>query len=516
MKKLYLTILTFIFITIFSSSFFPSMDGPAHLYNSNLLKEMMIGNSFLENYFSINRFYVPNWTSNIVMAILLLFFKGVIVEKILIISYIIGMLYSFKYLVKQLNPENEIFSLLIFPFIFSFLFRLGFYNFSIAFIFYFWIIAFWLKNYNNLNPVKLVMLFLLITILYYSNVLIFGFVGLTMGFHVIIISYRNYKSEKKLVITLKYFSEKILVLLGVSLYGLIAMIIFYSQVNFYDNSELIPKQEIIKWINDVRPLITYSYENEVGITSQVLHIFIFLLAISLINENRILNTLKFKIAVNKLTLMLPFFLSLFLLFLVPDGASAGMMSNRFILMFYIFLTIIIATITIKNFLSKVVLIIYLGLSCLLMVRHQVLSIIPLDKDAKEVYESGKYIKNNSIVLPVNLSDNWLQGHFSNYLGAEKPIVILENYEASVGWFPLKWNHKKMPGIIVAGKKEIESIDWVKGNESKMEKEIDYLCTTGNIKNLDQEKFSELKSVINEKFRIKYVSKNSFVHIFERR
>ena len=163
---------------IFMSFLYPSMDGPAHLYNSNLLRHIISGNQFLTDYYSINSFYIPNWTANLVLALLMMICKAAIAEKILVIAYVIGMAYSFRYLIRQINPRNEIFSILIFPFIFSFLFRLGFYNFSIAFIFYFLVTGFWLKNHDKFTTKDLLILFLLITALYYSNVLIFGFAGL--------------------------------------------------------------------------------------------------------------------------------------------------------------------------------------------------------------------------------------------------------------------------------------------------------------------------------------------------
>ena len=50
------------------------------------------------------------------------------------------------------------------------------------------------------------------------------------------------------------------------------------------------------------------------------------------------------------------------------------------------------------------------------------------------------------VLPVKNSDNWLHGHASNYLGIDKPMVILENYEASLDYFPIRWNRNNIPNL----------------------------------------------------------------------
>jgi len=38
------------------------------------------------------------------------------------------------------------------------------------------------------------------------------------------------------------------------------------------------------------------------------------------------------------------------------------------------------------------------------------------------------LQRSCVVLPINYSDNWLSGHFSNYLAIDKPIIVLENMD----------------------------------------------------------------------------------------
>jgi hypothetical protein len=69
--------------------------------------------------------------------------------------------------------------------------------------------------------------------------------------------------------------------------------------------------------------------------------------------------------------------------------------------------------------------------------------------AKEFVKISEYLDENSIILPVRSSDYWLDLHFSNYLGISKTLIILENYEACTGYFPLEWNTVNMPMIVLA-------------------------------------------------------------------
>ncbi len=72
----------------------------------------------------------------------------------------------------------------------------------------------------------------------------------------------------------------------------------------------------------------------------------------------------------------------------------------------------------------------------------------LNKIALNCVITSEHIEPNSIVFPINYTDNWLTGHFCNYLGIDKPIVILENYELDAGYFPLKWNDNFIPNTML--------------------------------------------------------------------
>jgi hypothetical protein len=68
-----------------------------------------------------------------------------------------------------------------------------------------------------------------------------------------------------------------------------------------------------------------------------------------------------------------------------------------------------------------------------------------------------HVKPYSVVLPLNFSPcgidehgntiadhNFLFQHVGQYLGTSKPLIILDNYEANMGYFPLRWKENKNP------------------------------------------------------------------------
>jgi hypothetical protein len=46
-------------------------------------------------------------------------------------------------------------------------------------------------------------------------------------------------------------------------------------------------------------------------------------------------------------------------------------------------------------------------------------------------------------------------HGADYLAAEKPLIILSNYEANAGFFPLIWHYEKNPFAHLAIESGIE-------------------------------------------------------------
>jgi len=114
-----------------------------------------------------------------------------------------------------------------------------------------------------------------------------------------------------------------------------------------------------------------------------------------------------------------------------------------------------------------------------------------------------------------MSDNWLEPHFSNYLGVDKPLIILENYEASVGWFPVKWNTQKLPRIKLGTFDTINGIQWMSNTQSNQIKQIDYVFLYGSTNKIDDQSWAELNAELAKNFRPVFNSENNYIIIYKR-
>src|SRR6476620_4955748 len=155
-------------IPILTHLYFLTVDGPAHLHNANLLKYYWFrNNNYLLNFFEINSHLNSNFVDHVWFAVSGLFLPPFLFEKSILIFYIFLMPYSFRYLAKRLVPDQNsarTAAYIIFPFVYSFTFRIGFFNFCIGLPVLLFTLAYWISNREILNTKKAVWLTVLVTL----------------------------------------------------------------------------------------------------------------------------------------------------------------------------------------------------------------------------------------------------------------------------------------------------------------------------------------------------------------
>ncbi len=514
---LFYSVLLFNLIILCTIKYYPSMDGPAHLYNSNIISQVIKGdfNSFTQ-FFQVNTIAIPNWTSHVVLSSLCVVFPAWVAEKIMLCLYIIGLTISFRLLITKLYPANNYLSFIIFPFAYSFLFHLGFYNYSISFIFLFYTLYYWLKIKDSQTIWNSLFLSLLLVLTYFSGVLTYFFLGLSLGLLVISFEIIGYLQNRQLGFKARPVLEKLGKLFLISLPSLLLLIIFLKSISFSPPGGGYSLNELTKWIDDVRALIVYDYIGEEKLTSQFLHIIIAIISISLFLRFQNIPFKKVAERINTFDIILvPVLIVLILFYIVPNDSSARMMSDRYILMFYMLLIIWVASQPMPKRVSQIMVFLILVLHFGLLMKHQNGTIRKLNRDAISIEKVSKHIEPESIVLPINLTDNWLEGHFSNYLGVDKPLVILENYEAGVGWSPLKWNWKELPNIVLGNKTSVSGIQWPGNANSAKIRQIDYIFLYGILATVEDAKWVELNETLNSDFTLVYTTENKYAALYKR-
>lgn len=141
-------------------------------------------------------------------------------------------------------------------------------------------------------------------------------------------------------------------------------------------------------------------------------------------------------------------LVLVLYFLLPDKmATGGFLTMRLLLCFYLLMGL---WVSLNSRFSILTLILGLAFITVNLVKlpYQLTKAKELSADAVAISEALDYIPLGSTLLPLNYSYHWLHYNIGLYLGAEKKIVVLDNYEASTTHFPVIWKEEVFPGELL--------------------------------------------------------------------
>ncbi len=505
---------------IYAHHFFPTLDGPSHLYNAHLIKELVFGNEFLKSFVQFNHFPVPNWIGHLIMGVLTIIFPAFIAEKVLLLSYLIGLPFAFRYLIKTLSPKNYLASYLIFPFCYSYMFFLGFYNFSIALIFLFFTLGYWVRIKDKLNYKRIFGLFVLITLTYFSHILIYGILFPTMLILLFIDETQKMiaKKEKILLYFQTLFYKVLVVFICFGVTGYSAFLLFSNKP--MSSNEYLPKAEMLRNIKVIEPIIGFVQPDEAITTGKIFYVLIALTIIALLKRFinlhiRFRKTFKENIkelacVFNKYDFWI--FLSGTMLlgyFVLPNSDGwAGYFSLRILLLFFLFYIVWLGLQNIHKYilLGAICITLFYGFK-LISYRDKIIS--SLSQTAMQCYYPSKYIDNNSTVLTINRSENWLHSNFSKYLGTDKSVVILDNGECDQQYFPLVWNDKQLPKMIIDTSNSLSSCFPSKQISVSSNHIIDYIFIMGRLDTInnecDKKLFFYLKSNPLKIYSDEYVS-----------
>lgn len=156
-------------VAVWAFAYFPTRDGPSHVYNANLLREFD-DFSVYRQYFLLNLHPDPTWFCHTVLAGLMSVFPPLVAEKVLISLYVILLPLCVRYALKPLRPGAEFLALLAVPFTFNYLLHMGFYSWVLSLPMTFLLLGYWFRNADRWTVKSTVVLALLSMLLYLSHI----------------------------------------------------------------------------------------------------------------------------------------------------------------------------------------------------------------------------------------------------------------------------------------------------------------------------------------------------------
>jgi hypothetical protein len=512
---LFYLILLINILFVFLTRFYPTIDGPAHLHNAGLLARMVAGDEILGQFYIINTRPVSNWPSHILLGVFTQVFPGWLAEKLFITMYIAGMAFSFRYLIRIANPRMTGASLIVFPFTYSFLFYNGFFNFNISFILLFFTLALFLRSYK-ICRFPLPMLLLLLTLTALTNVLVFAVASVALGSLILAGSLKEWRSGQYnrniLTITVKELG----MLLLASLPGIFLVASFITQTSFAGGEIIrMSSGEMLKWIVDSRPFIVFNYGKEQWITRLYTLCIVLLIVFSNFTMH---GTRAREEIIRRLYhfLLLPIAMVLAMYLLTPDSSGAGMMSSRYVLILFMIILVWLALQLRNTLWTRSIIGVFLALHLLLLLQHHG-TIRQLSRQAKLIEGAAEHLKPHSVVLSINLSNHWVLTHFSGYAAIDKPVILLNNYQVFMEWFPLKWNRDRMPQLALFTDDETTYSQWEgKEHTDRSRQLIDAVLIYGNHEAAMTADYLAFRKRLDDSFDLFYNPEGGNVQLFVRK
>ncbi|OGR13257.1 MAG: hypothetical protein A2097_12115 [Desulfobacula sp. GWF2_41_7] len=467
--------------------FFPTQDGPSHLYNLVILKDLLNGGRTWGEFYVSHLSAIPNLGFHVFAYPLLTLFSPAATEKIFITIYILLMVVSVPFFMRSFNKPVFPFSFLVFPVIFNFNLMMGFYSYSVAIPFF--LLAFGCcYRYRNTPALKKFIIFNSAGFVIYSMHLI--------AFGVFILSLAAMALSESG--GLKDRLRKTVNLVGIISPLLVNLLAYLLSSNDFRG---IPFR-FIPWSDRIIDLMTLSAATlaswQIYPSCLLFYIFICCLTFGVGNE------VKDDHQGNKLTiftdngaqcLLLIVSALLLICLFFPFNLGAGSFFNQRFPWVILLVALPVLHVSVRYIFARYTSSILVSIAVLFLVGN---AAAMNQKNATiEEFLGGLSVNipKGAYIMPYKIEDDYFRVdvllHAASYYGISKDVFVFGNYEATQDHFPVSFNTSlpKLPDndqIFY----DAETIDWVRFPA------IQYLISWKN-NDMSNEKISQFFRLIYE-------------------
>ena len=497
--------------------YFVTHDGPAHVYNTNLLHRMLFDQDPSGAlYFHFNPQILPNWISHILLELFNFFLSPASSERLVVAIYFISYPLAFRALVLAINPTAFAGAYLVFPYLQAFSILTGLYSFCLGLSLLFYVLYLWQKSEEHSSKKKYMWFSIWMLLIYFSHLFVFMLAFLALA---VMISWKHFIDHgpalKNIFNKVSHWIKDMRWLVLISVIPLILTFIFAFNQASKTDTEIPEFKNLLELFIDVRPIIALNYDMEKVYSKPFFFIYLILLMAALIA--RIVQARKGDKKFLKLGdgwFILFLMMTIFYFSLPDDIFSGGIVAIRFCLMSYTFLILWLAAFAPDRLVWPAAALSILASVLLLIQRHPALQ--SLSNDAEDFSTCADHISEGSSLMTLNYSDNWMLDHIASYVAGEKDIVLLENYEAKQAHFPLMWNENRSPELTgaISGKKNRPCMDLKKYKEVSG-LDIDYILVMKRPQELNDSCTVLVDAQLKDSYREVFVTPGQVGVLYER-
>lgn len=435
-------------IQIWLPSHYLTCDGPCHLYNASIVHDLWTSRNtgFYSTFYQHTYTIDPNSMTTYTMALLLYVTKGAIAEKLFLTAYALIYVSGIAVLMRRI-AENSISLWLSGGFIFIFTYALskGFYNFSLGVAFWVWMVWAWIRYLDRPRLSTLIIYIFLSSLTFFTHLLPFVFGLITTG--PLLVSYG-----------LATVSDKRRTLLNLAAWA-VAAAPFVIFTLLFTHKEGGLQLTLSPHPYRLLELVEFKYSINVVNTERPWAILagVVIIGMMLLTIVRCISNFKwhkfdgFVAALLIIAFVYTFFPEDFL-------GRAIIISIRAQLFVMLLATLVIGYRmnegAVKNAGGILLFASFVVLSAIRMNCRQ-----EADVALKGVLDAGKMIPDRAIVLTIDgapggvktdgtiiANRNAIFHHATHYIACDRPMILLDNYEANTGYFPVCWRYETNPYI----------------------------------------------------------------------
>lgn len=506
-------------IPVFLVKYVGSIDAPLHLYQSNVIGELWRSNELFEQFFKFNPIIVGNSTSQFILAFFNFVFPAWIAEKILLTIYILGLAFSFRYLITGINKKFSFISFLIFPFTYNTFFLFGHYNYVFGIFVMLIVFGYWIRIENNLTIYKVLTLCILFILLFLSHMFVYTFFVGSFGLYLLFNLFISLKNQNTRKISFMLFFKKVAFVFLAIIPSLILWFIYGNSISGDIKLDRFSLSTLANDLVNIKPLIGYEYAIEKNENNLLFILLCFLVLYVIINRiflyrksNTRINNISGFFSSNDFWFLLSLIFLLFY-FIIPDKLTAGNISARLSILLFTFLIIWLSLQQVSKIVSTITLVIIIVYSInIRVVQNKYLS--GLDKDIREICELNEYLDSNSVYYPMNFNPNWIMANFLNYVGVNDPFVSAQLPNCS-GTFPIIDTRNKLP-VVILGNTDLDRFCYWCSNRDKSnpKKDVDYIIIGGATVLSNSNNFINIKTVLLDNYVIVHRSSDRNLELYK--
>ena len=423
-------------LPLLTTRWFPTLDGPCHLNNARILLELVKGNGTFRSFFSINPYPEPNWLGHALMAVAMSAFPAWLAEKSVQVLALTGLALAFRHLMAVLAPERPWTALLVMPFLLCFTFVMGFINFSLGLSLLLLVLAMHERAVRDRygRPVWPLAFFLLL--LYLAHLQVFA-VGVILVCARAAWALAIDQQEPRGTFPQMFRHLFAMLVLPCCL----TVGYFIRHGDHVAAPSRVGIGELLRWVTEGRAWNTLVYDAELPWTRIIALGMLFLALAGIFFQFR-----RDARGWRSLEMFWPAAaLLVFVLYLLlPDSMAGGSFASPRLLLF--FMLMVCAWVGVASIPKRMSIgLIAIICSCDLVhlcIQQRIWS--SLEDETRELLGVSDAVPEGAVLLPLNYGDNWLHSNLSNYLGAERKAIVLDNFVATAPFSPVRWREERSP------------------------------------------------------------------------